>query len=779
MAGLIKRDVKLSERMWLWLVLAILTSLVMLFAVALGVAGTLTNLDPYWFSANMRGYTAIGLGLGGTAVFFTFLSYAFSARKRKLQESWKIGRGTMMAWLWVHVFAGLLALVAATLHAGYGLLSVDFSSGKLLYWAFFFLILSGLAWRIVYWIVPGVAAPRVGNYSEAGSRKRIEDLTTEIEKLSAGRSAQLHQIKDWLLAARRNPAEIARAQVPPDEQQLLPEIARLADRRHAAGERIGAQHRFVSILQRWRVVHVPLSLFVVVMLVVHVIGALDVPQAVLPRGSSYDGAFAAFPPAENCKDCHLTIYNQWKASIHAHAMTGPLMVVQNNADLRTSLANVPPDIKRFCINCHGPVDALHDLTDQSLPMPGGALGNQGVTCTVCHQFTKEPQAGTAGQASTFQQLLSAGRTFYGPIPDAVGNAYHKSRSTPVYDHPENICIGCHNVTFDRNADGNIQKGVDLVLQTTNDEFAEYQARGGQSTCVTCHMPASTGRAADHADIPLQQDYSAPARTIHDHGFVGVDAALDDPTDPQRAQRDAFIRFAASISFDPSGIQIDGNKLAFKVQIANQTGHNLPTGFAFARQLWLEIAVKDRSGEVVFSSGVLAKPSSDLCIDSTFGESDNPFKSIMVGCTDVDPNLVLLQLKLVDKISVAGDASGTPLKDEHGELVVIQSKTGKETTEQYIEGGGVVRKRAIDKSSMAPLRPSETRGYAYSAPLNTAHGGISSSGTVSVRLLFRNLPPYFLRGLGSHQPAGDQPKIAPFVDKLRVVEIAKLEAKYGR
>ncbi len=778
MPGL-KRDVKLSERMWLWLVLSVLLSLAMFTALGLAVAGTFTKVDPFYFSNNARGYTGIGLGLGAAAVFFTFLSYAFSARKRKMQESWKIGRGTMMAWLWVHVFAGLLALVAATLHAGFGLVSTDFSSGKILYYAFFFLVLSGVAWRIVYWIVPGIAAPRVGNYSEAGSKKRAEDLTTEIEKISAGRSPQLHQIKDWLLAVRRNPAEISRVQLPPEEQALLPEIARLADRIHAAGERITQQHKYVGILQRWRVLHVPLSLFVIGALVVHVIGALDVPQSVLPRDTAYDGAFAAFPPAEDCKECHLTIYNQWKASIHAHAMNGPLMIVQNNADLRTSLSNVPPDIKRFCINCHGPVDALHDLTDQTLPMPNGALGNQGVTCTVCHQFAKEPQPGTAGQASKFQQNFTSGRTFYGPYSDAVGNAYHKSRGTTVFDHPENICVGCHNVTFDRNGDGNIQKGVDLVLQTTNDEFAEYQARGGTSTCVTCHMPATQGRLADHADIPLEQDFAAPTRTVHDHGFVGVDPALGEADDAQRAQREAFLKFAASIAFDNGDPKLANGKLTFKINISNQTGHNLPTGFAFARQLWLEVIVKDKSGEVLFSSGVLAKPSNDLCVDSTFGEDSNPFKSVIAGCTEVDTNLVLLQLKLVDKISVAGDASGAPLKDEHGDRVVIQSKDGKESTEQYIEGGGVARKRAVDKSSMAPLRPAETRGYEYLAPLVTARAGVSQSGSVSVRLLFRNLPPYFLRGLGSHQQASEPLKIAPFVDKLRVVEVARLDAKYGR
>jgi hypothetical protein len=93
--------------------------------------------------------------------------------------------------------------------------------------------------------------------------------------------------------------------------------------------------------------------------------------------------------------------------------------------------------------------------------------------------------------------------------------------------------------------------------------------------------------------------------------------------------------------------------------------------------------RDESGEILFSSGVLAKPTNDLCVESTFGEDTNPFKSVIAGCTEIDQSLVLLQLKLVDKISVAGDASGNPLKDEHGDRVVIQSKDGKESTEQYV------------------------------------------------------------------------------------------------
>ncbi|HEX7666952.1 MAG TPA: hypothetical protein VF407_20625, partial [Polyangiaceae bacterium] len=153
----LRRDVRFSERGWPWLLFSTLTGVLMLGVLLAAFAGAFTSIDPFWFGENARGYTAIGLGLGGLALFFTFLSYAFSLRKRSMQESWKIGRGTMMGWLWVHVCAGGLALVAATFHAGFGLFSNDISSGKFLYWTFFALVATGVIWRLVYWVVPGIA----------------------------------------------------------------------------------------------------------------------------------------------------------------------------------------------------------------------------------------------------------------------------------------------------------------------------------------------------------------------------------------------------------------------------------------------------------------------------------------------------------------------------------------------------------------------------------------------------------------------------------------------
>jgi hypothetical protein len=49
-----------------------------------------------------------------------------------------------------------------------------------------------------------------------------------------------------------------------------------------------------------------------------------------------------------------------------------------------------------------------------------------------------------------------------------------------------------------------------------------------------------------------------------------------------------------------------------------------------------------------------------------------------------------------------------------------------------------------------------------------------NGTFTARLLFRNLPPYWVRAMGKEQKPGtaDGPQLAPLVPNLQIVEMAK-------
>jgi hypothetical protein len=770
---LIKRPTTLLERQWPWLLMALVIGLAMAAtAVVLGL-GVLEGVDPYWFGRNFRGYTACGLALGVLATALALASAAYSLRKRRAPP----GKTSMMAWLWLHVYLGLLAILAAMLHAGFGLVSLSFSTGKVLFVVFAIIAASGVAWRLAYAFVPGLAAPRILNYSEQGAQQRAREQQTEIEKIAAGKSPAFHRIKETLLAREMGGPEVAQAAqtLPPEERPALTEIAGLAASRHRALRRMVLQARYTRWLQRWRWLHVPMALMFGVALVAHVVGAIGLWRKALPTSGISEGPLAAYRPSDECRTCHAAIYDSWASSMHAHALSSPVTVVQNNIDMKTSLVGASsPDPRRICINCHAPTSAAM-VPGDTLPLVGGAGANEGIGCVACHQHRDTVPPGSGGLASDFLAKLDKGDTYFAQLTSPVGNAFHRSDMAPSYGDPNALCGGCHDVHLDRDGDGKIVKGVDLVLQTTFDEFKEYAAAGGPGTCVTCHMPAlqSVSAAADSAWIPILQDYEAPRREVHDHSFVGVDYPLDtvSQSDPQRAARAALLRSAAQLTIDD--VKVEGSAAKVVVTIENEAGHNLPTGFAFAREMWIELVATDSEGEEFFTSGKLAKPTDDLCDNATFGEAANPLRPQVVGCNDVDRQLVNLQLKLVDKITVLADAAGQPSKNDEGEYVVIQAKSGNETFLQYLTGGPVARFRPADKAPMVPLRPRTKRSFSFTIPLGRAHAG-----TISARLLFRNLPPYFLRAMAKAEP-GEGPRMESLVANLQTVEMAKKTARFGR
>jgi hypothetical protein len=770
----IKRPTRLLERQWPWLLIALVIALALAGTTAALGLGIFDGVDPFWFGRNFRGYTAGGLAMGVLATVLAFASAAYSIRKRRAAA----GSTSMMTWLWVHVYLGLLAVLAAVLHAGFGLVSFNLSTGKVLLLVFAIIALSGIAWRLAYAYVPGLAAPRILNYSEQGAQQRASEQKTEIEKIAAGKSPEFHRWKEALLAREMSQGELGNAAqtIRPEDRQALGEVAALAASRHRALRRIVLQARYTRWLQRWRWLHVPMALLFAAVLVAHVVGALGLAKRALPiAGGATTGPLAAYRPSEECRECHTAIYDSWANSMHAHALTSPVTIVQNNIDMKTSLVGASsPDPRRICINCHAPVAAAIVAGD-TLPLEGGRAANEGIGCVACHQHRAPVPPGSGGLASDFQAKLEKGDTYFGGLASPVGNALHKSDMAPSYGDPAALCGGCHDVSLDRDGDGKIVKGVDLVLQTTFDEFKDYVSAGGQGSCVTCHMPALSGvtAAADGAWIPVQQDFEGPKREVHDHSFVGVDYPLDTVarSDPQRDARAALLRGAAQLSLDD--VKIEGNTLKVVVTLENETGHNLPTGFAFARQMWIELVAADSDRQEFFASGKLARPTDDLCDNATYGETDNPLRPQVVGCSDVDKQLVNVQLKLVDKITVLADASGAPSKNDEGEYIVIQAKSGNETFLQYLTGGPVVRVRPVDKTSLAPLRPRAKKAFTFSIPLGRARSGV-----VSARLLFRNLPPYFLRAMGKAEPA-EGPRMDALVANLQVVEMAKKTARFSR
>jgi len=767
-SGLTRR-LRFFERQWAWLSFSVFAALVTATIVAALDAGVLESYE--LFPSITRGYTLTGVLLGFSSLALCGISFFYSLRKRGLQEQLPFGKSTMTAWLWAHVYFGLLALLTAALHAGYGLFSLHFSAGKLAFLALFGIVISGLIWRVIYAVVPRLAARDVGNYSAGTSTARADSLSVEIEKLTAGGSPRFHELKAWALNATPSDIQIrqAAASLPPHEQQRFIDVIALDLVRAKALERARKQARYASLLQGLRIAHVPLSLIFLLAVPAHLFFAYDVPARALPLGAVSGSSLGGFESAEKCATCHARAVAEWQRSMHSHAMTSPIMVAQSNLVLKNVLAQAKyPDPKRICVNCHGPIGAA--LTSgTTLPLSAdsrfseNALLNEGISCAVCHQWNGTPETASGG-LSRFQDGLRPGHKYFGAFNNPIGNAFHQSEATSTFRKPEQLCRNCHSVEYDKNGDGQLHRGTDLVLQTLFDEWEEYRRHGGQGDCVTCHMPlVNEARAAEQASILFQQDNQAPPRQVHDHSFVGADYPLDDPAAQQalRPAREALMRRAAALSFVPDSVKLAANSLSFAVQVSNVgSGHNLPGGFAFVRQMWLEVSLLDAAGSLLAGSGHVAAATDDLCDSSILDNPQSPMRASLKGCTKSDPLLVNFQQMLVDNAQPKHGSNGAVVLDTRGEALLEGAPGALETAIQTLNAGPTPRIRPFDKKPTAALAAGEAHAFPYLFSLSPG----SAVKTLRVRLMFRASPPYFLRALG----------VGSLADSLELTEMARLE-----
>jgi cytochrome c554/c'-like protein len=472
---------------------------------------------------------------------------------------------------------------------------------------------------------------------------------------------------------------------------------------------------------------------------------------------------SVFKSSKVCSTCHDALYNQWSGSMHMRALTSPLMIAETNQAVRGPYANVSnPDPKRFCVNCHSP-SAARVTTGATLPLGDEAtLWKEGIGCQTCHQFAGKPTNGGGGYSNGFMKDLAPGGTVFGPLANPAQSTAHASARADGFDRPNTMCGNCHNVNFDLDGDGRIEKGRDLVLQQTWDEYViDYRQRGGGETCISCHMPVVPGL------FQATNKPGSPTREVHDHSFLGVDYSLDDlaQREATRPSRTALLRDAARLRVEQ--VAAAGGRVSFSATITNaSTGHNLPTGFAFVRQMWLEVRAFDVGGSVIASSGVLGSPAADLCEAEVLDE-DNPLATFVRGCeAGVDSSLVHFQQKLVDRVERVR-VNGEIVRDALDQPVLEAAPGGREVLVQFLKGGVVARRRPIDGATLGLLRPLEARSFAYDLPTNGA-----TTRSLSVRLLFRSVAPYFVRGLAA-DPTKDVPGLETLDQNLEVVEMANV------
>jgi hypothetical protein len=819
-----ERPRKLLERPWPWMILA---GLIGGGIVALALSMLKTAQED---GGDQGAAFLLLAGTGLIGVVLMLLTAFYSARKRRrvLQEHLP---GTMMTWLKAHVWLGLVATFAIVVHWWLYPINSRITTGKITLAILVVLVVSGIAWRIVYVTVPRRIPGKVGNLSLKDTRSRREQIEVEVEKTLAGASDELRRLADELLRGKTKVGELdgRAATLAVQEQASWQELRALAERLHRYRGREPKQERYHRILQGWKLLHLPLAVALGAAIAIHVGDVLGIDNRVFADEAQ------AFPDSGQCADCHSDIVREWNLAVHSVAQTSPTTVAQTALALQQD-----PDIGRLCTNCHAPIGMLVTPKDTfPLPGEGGApVVSEGITCWTCHSVSEIP-----GELRGGEDDFPVGRAGARDFGTVFGPPLGGDPPLPVPDHQTaqgfmsnelttfQLCGSCHNVKADLEGDGfspfgdaeadgsgNDEDGdgkldenelvevdededgiadpidvdgsglfPDLVLQTTFDEWEDYLANDeGGVPCATCHMPSSTGPAVD--DAPGNLDL--PDRTLHSHAFIGVDYDLEpghyaglgvgggDATQEVLGLREGLINSGVSIQAEVRRQDVSQDFLLTEVTVRSGfIGHDFPTGFAFARQWWLEVSATTEDGEPVCltsvdpgaavigsgagidspcSSGTIESPSEDLkpCdpieVADRFGTVLNSTVQIFTPnpLDDCDPWLANFQKILTDGDP---DGDGTFVEVPYQSLQPDIVKNQIRVADQQAMGA----LKPYDDEFNTPDVDDRERTFVYAFDVSEVSG---QEVTVNVVMHLRHLPPYFLRALDGFYPNGLSSKI---------------------
>jgi hypothetical protein len=370
-----------------------------------------------------------------------------------------------------------------------------------------------------------------------------------------------------------------------------------------------------------------------------------------------------------CDNCHggydLAVepaFN-WRGSMMAQAARDPLFYAC------MAIANQDaPESGDLCIRCHSPAGWLEG---RSIPTDGSALNNndrEGVQCDFCHKlvtpdpdtFSGDPDyvAGTydwdlaylsslptpAPTSANGMYMSDADNAKRGPFVDA--EARHQMFYSPFHSEAA-ICGTCHDVSnpaYVRNEDDtyspnafdapaeNFDPYSMFPVERTYSEWinSDYNSPNGVyapqfggnkqfvSTCQDCHMRDVTGAGCNKKGTPIRDDLP-----LHDltggNTFIPdlVNILYADEVDAAalaegKLRARSLLEKAATMEVVTTENSTD---ITVDVNVINETGHKLPSGYPEGRRIWLNVKALDNVGTIVYESGAYDFATATLAHDA--------------------------------------------------------------------------------------------------------------------------------------------------------------------
>ncbi|HOK46430.1 MAG TPA: hypothetical protein PLA43_16035 [Bryobacteraceae bacterium] len=353
-----------------------------------------------------------------------------------------------------------------------------------------------------------------------------------------------------------------------------------------------------------------------------------------PRGKTAP----IFQTSDRCVACHngittkkgedVSIGFDWRPTMMANSARDPYW----QAAVRRETMDHPEwraEIEDECSICHMPMaryeakaNGHEGVVFAHLNFLAGGRGSQlaadGVSCSLCHQISKEKlgtrESFVGGFAIAGPNELGE-RPVFGPFEPDAGLARIMRSSTGGFRPTQSphiqeseICATCHTLITKALGPGKKVIG-ELPEQMPYQEWLHSEFRGSRS-CQSCHMPPV------EEPVPVSSVLGAPRTDVSRHTFVGGNSfmmgilnrfrgELGVTALPQELASSA-LRTVAFLQLETARLsirkpEIRGGRLETEVRVENLGGHKLPTAYP-SRRMWLHVTVRDRDGRVVFESG---------------------------------------------------------------------------------------------------------------------------------------------------------------------------------
>lgn len=256
-------------------------------SVALVLFVLLTGAYLWWHRETgfAHGGSDFGLVAGIAALALILLLLFFGVRKR-MYASRRLGR--LEAWLLSHVWLGLLSVVLVLFHSGF-----RFEDGVAVaaLVVLVLVVVTGAFGAVLYTTVPRLLTEVSGNLPPERVSADLHRIESSMARLAEGRSdvfARVHRA----LVTRARPGPLAGWRIlfgrPPSPREALPrgvterlrlvsegerealeQLLVLSRQHRELHQRLVLERRYVNLLQAWLYLHVPLSLALLVLALVH------------------------------------------------------------------------------------------------------------------------------------------------------------------------------------------------------------------------------------------------------------------------------------------------------------------------------------------------------------------------------------------------------------------------------------------------------------------------------------------------------------------------------